>query len=123
MGQNLAMQIAALNPQFIDSSEVPADYIEKETEILTNQAKNDPANAGKPDNIIEGMIKGRLKKGLKDVCLLEQGYVKEAKMSVQQYIESVDKSAKITRFVRFETGEGLEKKEENFADEVAKAMS
>ncbi len=127
MGRNIAMQIAALNPKFLSEKDVPADYVAKETEILTQQAKNDPANAGKPDNIIEKMIVGRLKKEMKEICLLEQKYVKDGDMTVKQYVESVGKSVgsavELTRFVRFETGEGLEKKEENFADEVAKAMS
>ena len=127
MGKNVAMQIAALNPTFISEKDVPAEYIEKEAEILTSQAKNDPKNANKPDNIIEKMIEGRLKKSLKEICLLEQPYVKDGDMSVQQYIDSVAKmvgaSIEIKRCIRFETGEGLEKKDENFADEVAKAMS
>ena len=119
------MQIAALNPKFIAVDNVPADFIEKEKEILTQQAKNDPKNASKPDNIIEKMIVGRLNKEMKEICLVEQPYVKDGDMSVKQYIDSVAKvvGAPITiaRYVRFETGEGLAKKEENFAEEVAKA--
>ena len=126
LGKNIAMQIAALNPKFITEKDVPADFIEKETEILTLQAKNDPKNASKPDQIIAKMIEGRLKKELKEFCLVEQPYVKDGDLTVQKYIDSVAKtvgaSIEITRFVRYETGEGLEKKEENFADEVAKAM-
>ena len=125
LGKNIAMQIAALNPKFITENDVPADFIAKETEILTVQAKNDPKNAKKPDNIIEKMIAGRLKKELKEFCLVEQPYVKDTDMTVKQYIDSVAKVVgapiEITRYVRFETGEGLEKKEENFAEEVAKA--
>lgn len=125
LGKNVAMQIAALNPKFIAVDNVPADFIEKEKEILTQQAKNDPKNASKPDNIIEKMIVGRLNKEMKEICLVEQPYVKDGDMSVKQYIESVAKvvGAPITiaRYVRFETGEGLAKKEENFAEEVAKA--
>ncbi|MGM9916257.1 translation elongation factor Ts [Anaerotignum sp.] len=127
LGKNVAMQIAALNPKFIAEKDVPADFIAKETEILTVQAKNDPKNAKKPDNIIAKMIEGRLKKELKEFCLVEQPYVKDTDMSVKQYIDSVAKVVgapiEITRYVRFETGEGMEKKEENFADEVAKAMN
>ena len=127
LGKNIAMQVAALNPKFISEKDVPAEFIEKETEILTHQAKNDPKNAGKPDNIIEKMIAGRMKKELKEICLLEQPYVKDTDMNVKQYIDSVAKAVdapiELTRCVRFETGEGLEKKDENFADEVAKAMS
>ncbi len=127
LGKNVAMQIAALNPKFITEKDVPQDFIDKETEILTVQAKNDPKNANKPDNIIEKMIVGRLKKEMKEFCLVEQPYVKDGDLTVQKYIDSVAKEVgapiEITRFVRFETGEGMEKKEENFADEVAKAMN
>ena len=126
LGKNVAMQIAALNPKFIAEKDVPADFIEKETEILTVQAKNDPKNANKPENIIAKMIEGRLKKEMKEFCLVEQPYVKDGDLTVKKYIDSVAKEVGapigITRFVRFETGEGLEKKDENFADEVAKAM-
>ena len=127
LGKNIAMQVAALNPKFIRESDVPAEFIAKETEILTVQAKNDPKNAKKPDNIIAKMIEGRLKKELKEFCLIEQPYVKDTDMTVKQYIESVAKVVgapiEISRIVRFETGEGMEKKEENFAEEVAKAMN
>lgn len=125
-GKNVCMQIAAMNPKFVRDSEMPADFISKEREILTEQAKADPKNAGKPDNILEKMIEGRFKKELKEFCLVDQEYVKDDKVSVGKYIESVGKEigAEVTikRFVRFETGEGIEKKEENFADEVAKAI-
>lgn len=125
LGKNIAMQIAALNPKFITEKDVPSDFIEKETEILTQQAKNDPKNASKPDQIIAKMIEGRLKKELKEMCLVEQPYVKDGDLTVQKYIDSVAKVVgapiQVARFIRFETGEGLEKKEENFADEVAKA--
>lgn len=127
MGKNIAMQIAALKPQFITEKDVPAEFIEKETEILTAQAKNDPKNASKPDNIIAKMIEGRLKKEMKEFCLVDQPYVKDGDLTVQKYIDSVAKEIgagiQITRYVRFETGEGLEKKDENFAEEVAKAMN
>ncbi len=127
LGKNVAMQIAALNPKFIAEKDVPADFIAKETEILTVQAKNDPKNAKKPENIIAKMIEGRLKKEMKEFCLVEQPYVKDTDMSVKQYIDSVAKvigaPIEITRYVRFETGEGMEKKDENFAEEVAKAMN
>ncbi len=126
LGKNIAMQIAALNPQFIATKDVPQEFIDKETEILTVQAKEDPKNASKPDNIIAKMIEGRLKKELKEICLVEQAYVKDGDMTVQQYINSVAKEVgsdiSITRYVRFETGEGLAKKEEDFAAEVAKQI-
>lgn len=125
MGKNVAMQIAALNPKFITSDDVPAEFIAKEKEILSQQAMNDPKNSSKPANIIDKMIEGRLKKELKEFCLVEQPYVKDSDLNVKKYIESVAKEVgspiAIKRMVRFETGEGLEKKEENFAEEVAKA--
>ena len=125
--KNVAMQVAALNPKYVSSDDVDADYKEHEKEILLAQAKNDPKNANKPDNIIEKMITGRLNKELKEVCLLEQEYVKaENKETVAKYVESVAKAVgcnlTLKSFVRFETGEGLEKKEEDFAAEVAAQM-
>lgn len=126
MGKNVAMQIAALNPKFISTKDVPTDFVAKEKEILTQQAMNDEKNAGKPANIIEKMIEGRLNKEMKEICLIEQPYVKDGDLTVKKYIDSVAKEIgapiEITRYVRFETGEGLAKKEENFADEVAKAI-
>lgn len=122
--KNVAMQVAAMNPKYLSSEDVSEEYKQKEKEVLLAQAKNDPANANKPDNIIEKMILGRLNKELKEVCLTEQVYVKaENKESVAKYVESVAKAEgcelKLTGFVRFETGEGLEKKNEDFAAEVA----
>mgnify|MGYP003043346127 FL=1 len=128
MGKNIAMQVAALKPVYTSDSEVPADYIEKEKEILIAQIKNDPKEASKPDKVIEGIVKGRISKELKEICLLDQNYVKAAdgKQSVGTYVKEVAKanSANITvkGFVRFETGEGLEKKSEDFAAEVAKQL-
>ena len=125
--KNVAMQIAAMNPMYLSTDDVSEEYKEKEKEMLLAQAKNDPKNAGKPDNIIEKMITGRLNKELKEVCLLEQAYVKaEDKENVAQYVAAVAKATgsnlKLTQFIRFETGEGLEKKEEDFAAEVAAQM-
>lgn len=125
--KNVAMQVAALNPKYLSSDDVDEEYKEHEKEILLSQAKNDPKNAGKPDEIIEKMITGRLNKELKEVCLLEQEYVKaENKESVQAYVQNTAKAENcqisIKKFVRFETGEGLEKKEEDFAAEVAAQM-
>lgn len=126
--KNIAMQIAALNPKYVSTDEVPEDYKEHEKEILMAQAKNDPKNANKPENIIEKMIAGRLSKELKEVCLLEQEYVKaENKETVAKYLEAVSKEVGseviLKRFIRFETGEGLEKKNEDFAAEVAAQMN
>lgn len=125
--KNVAMQIAAMNPQYLSSDDVSDEYKEREKAVLLAQAKNDPKNANKPDNIIEKMIIGRLNKELKEVCLTEQVYVKaENKETVAKYVESVAKAVgcnlTLKSFVRFETGEGLEKKEEDFAAEVAAQM-
>lgn len=124
-GRNLAMQIAAISPKYTTQDEISADYIEKEKEILKQQAINE--NPDKPVEIIEKMIVGRLNKQLKEVCLLDQSYVKDGDLTVAQYLNQVSKEVgtqiSVKRFVRFETGEGLEKKEENFAEEVAKQMS
>ena len=129
MAKNVAMQIAALNPKYTDESEVSADFIAHEKEILMAQIQNDPKESQKPEKVIQGMIAGRIKKEMKEICLLDQVYVKaeDGKQSVAKYVEQVAKenSAKIAvkGFVRFETGEGIEKKEENFAEEVAKQMN
>ena len=128
MAKNLAMQITAMKPQYTDRSEVSADYIAHEEEILLAQIKNDPKESQKPEKVIQGMIKGRINKELKEICLLDQVYVKaeDGKQTVGNYVAEVAKAngAKITvkGFVRFETGEGLEKKSEDFAAEVAKQM-
>ncbi len=120
--RNVAMQVAALNPQYLSSDDIPEDYKEHEKAILIAQLQNDPKNANKPADIIEKMIGGRLAKQFKEVCLLEQEYVKaENKESVAKYVASVG-NITLKSFARFETGEGLEKKEENFADEVASMM-
>ena len=124
--KNLAMQIAALNPKYVDQSEVPADFIEHEKMILKEQAMNDPANANKPENIIDKMLIGRLQKEMKEFCLMDQVYVKDQEMSVSKYIDSVKKANgcdfKVNRFVHYITGEGLEKRNDDFAAEVAKQM-
>ena len=128
MARNVAMQIAALKPQYTNSSEVSAEYIAHEKEILLAQIMNDPKESQKPEKVIQGMINGRINKELKEICLLDQVYVKaeDGKQNVAKYVEEVAKAtgANITikGFVRFETGEGIEKKEEDFAAEVAKQM-
>lgn len=129
MAKNVAMQVAALRPQYTNSKEVSAEYLEHEKAILMAQIMNDPKEASKPEKVIQGMIAGRINKQLKEICLLDQVYVKaeDGKQTVAQYVAQVAKenAANITikKFVRFETGEGLEKKEENFAEEVAKQMA
>ncbi|HCC06689.1 MAG TPA: elongation factor Ts [Clostridiales bacterium] len=118
-GKNIAMQVAAINPLYLSSGEIPADYVESEKAILREQALSE----GKPAEIVEKMIAGRLNKQLQEVCLLEQNYVKDPEVTITKYLESVSKQVgtevKVVSFVRFETGEGIQKKEENFADEVA----
>jgi elongation factor Ts len=124
--KNVAMQIAAMSPKYVDQSEISSDFIAHEKDILKAQIMNDEANAKKPENIIEKMLEGRLNKELKEFCLVDQVYVKDGDLSVGQYLANVSKQVgapvAIKRFVRFETGEGLEKKSENFAEEVARQM-
>ena len=125
---NIAMQVAAMNPKYVSVDEVPEDYKEHEKEILLAQAIEEneklPENKRKPQNIIEKMLIGRLNKELKQICLYDQVYVKaeDGKQTVGQYLQQVGKAngteISIRRFVRFETGEGIEKKVENFAEEV-----
>ena len=126
--KNVAMQVAAMSPKYVSREEVPEDYIEHEKEILLAQAKkeNEESKKPKPDNIIEKMIVGRLNKELKEICLLDQVYVQDSDLTVGKYVEKVAKEtgAKLAlkKFIRFETGEGLEKKNEDFAAEVAAQM-
>lgn len=129
MAKNVAMQVAALKPLYTSDKEVSQEYIAHEKEILLAQIMNDPKESQKPEKVIQGMIQGRVNKELKEICLLDQVYVKaeDGKQSVAQYVAQVAKEAgakiEIKGFVRFETGEGLEKKEEDFAAEVAKQMA
>ena len=128
MAKNVAMQIAALNPKYTNRSEVSEEYIAHEKEILMAQIQNDPKESQKPGKVIQGMISGRINKELKEICLLDQVYVKaeDGKQSVEKYVAEVAKAnganVTIKGFVRYETGEGIEKKEEDFAAEVAKQM-
>lgn len=122
---NIAMQVAALSPRYVSTADVSEEYKAHEKEILMAQIANDPKMAGKPEKVIEGAVAGRLNKELKEVCLLEQAYVKaeDGKQTVAQYVAQVARETganlSIKRFVRFETGEGLEKKADDFAAEVA----
>lgn len=126
---NVAMQVAALYPKYVSRDEIGEDFIAHEKEIIRAQIMNDPKESQKPANLIEGMIAGRINKELKEICLVDQVYVKaeDGKQTVGQYVAQVAKengtSFSIKRFVRFETGEGLEKKSEDFAAEVAKQMN
>ncbi|MBQ1907011.1 MAG: elongation factor Ts [Firmicutes bacterium] len=123
-GKDVAMQIASMNPKFVDESAVDPEYLAHEKEILIAQAQKESPD--KPQNIIEKMIQGRLKKSLKETCLTDQVFVKNSELSVKQYVDSVakaiGKSIQVAEMVRYEVGEGLEKREENFAEEVAKQM-
>ena len=118
--RDAAMQIAAINPLYLTQETVPAEDLEKEKGILMAQIKEDPKNASKPDAIIEKMMIGKINKFYEQNCLLQQDFVKDSDQKVGKYLES--KGVKLVGFVRFEKGEGLEKKEENFADEVASMM-
>ncbi|MDO5406907.1 MAG: translation elongation factor Ts [Eubacteriales bacterium] len=128
MAKNVAMQAAALKPLYTSRDEISAEYIEHEKSILMAQIQNDPKEASKPEKVIQGMIAGRINKELKEICLLDQVYVKaeDGKQTVSQYVAEVAKAngadIKVKKFVRFETGEGLEKKVDDFAAEVAAQM-
>lgn len=127
--KNVAMQVAAMNPKYVSREEVSQEYMDHEKEILLAAAKkeNEESKKPKPDNIIEKMIVGRLNKELKEICLLDQVYVQDSDLTVAKYVDKVAKenSANVTvkKFIRFETGEGLEKKSEDFAAEVAAQMN
>ena len=120
--KDVAMQIAAMNPTYVKREDVPADIIEKEKEILKAQAINE----GKPAHIAEKMVNGRIEKFYNEICLLEQPFIKDSDKTVQQVLQekisTIGENISIRRFARFEMGEGLEKKEENFADEVMKQI-
>lgn len=120
--KDIALQIAAAKPEFVRKEEVPSEVVEKEKEILKAQALNE----GKPEKIIEKMVEGRIEKFYKEICLLEQPYIKDPDKTVQQLltekVAKIGENINIRRFVRFERGEGIEKKEENFAEEVMKQI-
>ncbi|RBP59958.1 elongation factor Ts [Alkalibaculum bacchi] len=120
--KDIAMHIAASNPLYLNEEEVPTDVIEKEKSILKAQALNE----GKPEKIVDKMVEGRIKKYYSEICLLDQPFVKDPDKTIQQLvneqISTIGENVKIRRFARFQMGEGLEKKEENFAEEVAKQM-
>lgn len=126
---NIAMQIAALSPKYVSRDEISEEYIAHEKEILKAQIMNDPKESQKPEKVINGMIEGRVNKELKEICLVDQVYVKatDGKQTVEKYLEEISKEAgakvSVKRFVRFETGEGIEKKQEDFAAEVAAQMN
>ena len=125
-GKDIAMQVAAVNPTFLRKEDVPASVIENEKNIRIAQIKQDPKNANKPENILEKIVMGGLGKYYKEVCLLEQPFVKDDKISVAEYVANTAKAfgadIQVASFVRYEKGEGLEKRQENFAEEVAKSL-
>ena len=122
-GHDVAMQIAAANPSYLCESEVPAEVLDKEKEILLAQIANDPKNANKPDAIKEKMVMGRIGKFYKENCLVDQEFVKDPELTIAKYTDKVAKELggdiKIVKFVRYEKGEGLEKRVDDFASEVA----
>lgn len=115
--RDVAMQVAAINPLYLSKDTVPAEDVEKEKNIILAQIKEDPKNASKPENILEKMVSGKINKFYEQNCLLQQEFVKNGDLKVEQYLSS--KGVKLVGYVRFEKGEGIEKKQENFADEVA----
>lgn len=121
--KDIAMQIAAANPRYVKIEEVDPSALEEEKEILRNQAKNE----GKPENIIERMVEGRVKKYYQEICLLEQPFVKDSSKTVKQMINdailTIGEKIDVRRFVRYEMGEGIEKRKDNLAEEVAKQMA
>ncbi len=127
MGKNVAMQIAAMNPAFLDEASVPAEVLDKEKEILVAQMKEDPKMANKPDAVLAKIVEGKVGKYYKENCLVEQQFVVDGDYTVGKYVEKVAKdlggSIKINKFVRFEKGEGIQKREDNFADEVASMIN
>ena len=128
MGKNVAMQIAAMNPSYLDEASVPAEVIEKEKGILIAQMKEDPKMANKPEQVLAKIVEGKIGKFYKENCLLNQEFVRSDLFegAVNGYVNSVAKALgadiKVTNFVRFEKGEGIEKKEDNFAAEIASMM-
>lgn len=126
MGKDVAMQIAAMSPSYLNEESVPADVVEHEKGILEAQLKEDEKNKNKPAQVIAKIVEGRIGKFFKEACLLEQQFVKDNELSVKAYVDSVakklGKDIKVIGFTRFAKGEGIEKKEDNFADEVASMM-
>ena len=126
LGRDLAMQVAALNPQFLDKSNVSEEFIENEKRVRLAQAKEDPKNAKKPDAIIEKIVMGGLNKYFSEICLLQQPFVKDDKVSVEQHVAAVAKELGTTitvkAYTRFEKGEGIEKRQDDLAEEVAKLI-
>ncbi|MEG1874430.1 MAG: translation elongation factor Ts, partial [Angelakisella sp.] len=126
MAKDIAMQIAAIPPAYLDEASVPAEVVAKEKEIMLVQMENDEKTKGKPAAVKEKMIEGKIKKYFKENCLVDQAFIKDGNLSVSQFVDEVAKklgtTVAIKEYVRFEKGEGIEKREDNFADEVASMM-
>lgn len=126
MGKDVAMQVAAMNPSYLDEASVPAEVLEKEKAILVAQMKEDPKMANKPDQVLAKIVEGKIGKYFKENCLLDQAFVKDGDLSVSQYVAKIAKELggeiKVTGFVRYAKGEGIEKKEEDFAAEIASML-
>ena len=127
LGKDLAMQVAALNPQFLDKSQISEEFIANEKRVRLLQAKEDPKNAKKPDAIIEKIVTGGLNKYFSEICLLQQPFVKDDKVSVEQHVANVAKelgtTITVNGYIRFEKGEGIEKRQDDLAEEVAKLIN
>ena len=127
LGKDLAMQVAALNAPYLDKEDVPAEIIENEKKVNMALLNENPKDAGKPDAVKEKIVTGRINKYYKENCLLQQAYVKDDKMSVEQHVAAVAKEVgatiKVNGYTRFETGEGIEKKQENYAEEIASLVN
>lgn len=121
VAKNLAMQVASMAPKYVSQAEVPSEEVEHERELQLQMMKADPNMAKKPEKVLEGILKGKVDKHFKDQCLLDQEYFLEPKTKVSQFLK--DNKAEVVTFVRFQTGEGIEKREENFAEEVAAQMA
>ena len=117
----MAMQVASMSPSYVSSDDMPADVVERERKVQTEIVKNDEKFAGKPENVINGAIEGKVSKALKDMCLVDQEYFMDTNKKVSQVLK--ENNSEVLTFVRYAVGEGIEKREENFAEEVAKQMN
>lgn len=116
VAKNIAMQVASMAPTYVSQSDIPGDVVEHERELQLQMMKADPKMAGKPEKVLQGILKGKVDKHFKDQCLLDQEFFLDPKMKVSNFLK--DNKVELVSFVRFQTGEGIEKREENFAEEV-----
>ncbi|MBQ2078567.1 MAG: translation elongation factor Ts, partial [Erysipelotrichaceae bacterium] len=117
----MAMQVASMAPTYVSAADMPADVVDHERKVQTEIVKNDEKFAGKPEKVIEGAIEGKVSKALKEMCLVDQEYFMDTAKKVSAVLK--ENNAEVLRFVRYTVGEGIEKREENFAEEVAKQMN